>query len=95
VSRSEPNMEVHSSKWQVAGDQRGAAFIALTEHLEEQFGANRRERHIAQLIDDQQLDHAEVLLQSTAGALVTRFHELVNEGGRGREGNTVTLLAGS
>jgi hypothetical protein len=27
--------------------------------------------------------------------LVTRFHELVHEGGRGREGDTVTLLAGS
>src|ERR1019366_8922985 len=47
-------------EWQVAGDQRGAAFIALTEHLEEQFRADRRERHIAQLIDNQQLDHAEV-----------------------------------
>src|ERR1019366_9657279 len=79
-------------EWQVAGDQRGAAFIALTEHLEEQFGADRRERHIAQLIDDQQLDHAEVHLQSTQAALVTRFHELVHEGGRGREGDAVALL---
>ena len=48
---------------QVAGDQRGATFIALAERLEEQFGADSRERHIAQLVDDQQLDCVEVLLQ--------------------------------
>jgi hypothetical protein len=38
---------------QVAGDQRGATFIALAERLEEQLGADSRERHIAQLVDDQ------------------------------------------
>ena len=64
-------------EWQVAGDQRGAAFIALTEHLEEQLGADRRKRHIAQLVDDQQLDRTEVLLQSTQAALVTRFAAVV------------------
>jgi hypothetical protein len=46
-------------EWQVAGDQRGATFIALAEHLEEQFGADSRERHITQLVDDQQLDCVE------------------------------------
>jgi hypothetical protein len=39
---------------QIAGDQRGATFIALAEHLEEQFGAASRERHIAQLVDGAQ-----------------------------------------
>ena len=43
-------------EWQVAGDQGGAAFVALAEHFEEQLRANRRERHVTQLIDDQQLD---------------------------------------
>jgi len=32
---------------QVACDQRGATFIALAEHLEEQFGADSRERRHA------------------------------------------------
>jgi hypothetical protein len=36
-----------------------------------------------------------VFLQSTQAALVTRFHEFLHEGGRGREGDTVALLAGS
>src|SRR3984893_9063810 len=44
---------------QVACDQRGATFIALAEHLEEQFGTDSRERHVAQLVDDQQLDCVE------------------------------------
>ena len=39
-------------EWQVAGDQSGAAFIALGEHLEEQLRANRRERYVTQLIDN-------------------------------------------
>jgi hypothetical protein len=30
-------------EWQVAGHQRGAAFIALAEHLEEQFRTDRRD----------------------------------------------------
>jgi hypothetical protein len=49
-------------EWQIAGDDRGSTFIALTECLEEQFGADRCEWHIAQLIDDQQFDRVEMLL---------------------------------
>ena len=52
-------------EWQVAGDESGTTLIALAEHLEEQFGANCRKRHIAQLIDDEEFDRIEVLLQST------------------------------
>ena len=51
----EPFRTEHQSpfvEWQVAGDKSGAAFVALAEDLEEQFRTNRRERHIAQLIDD-------------------------------------------
>ena len=50
-------------EWQIAGDQRGATLVALTEHLEEQFRTNGGERHVAQFIDDQQLDGVEVFLQ--------------------------------
>ena len=80
---------------QIAGDQRGATFIALAEHLEEQFGADSRERHIAQLVDDQQLDCVEVLLQRAQAAFVARFHEFMHEGGGRRESDAVALLAGS
>jgi hypothetical protein len=66
-------------EWQVAGHQRGAAFIALAEHLEEQFRTDRRERHVAHFVDDQQLDHVEMLLQRAQAAhywLTARMREL-------------------
>ena len=43
-------------EWQVADDERGAAFVALAEHLEEQLGADSRERHITQFVDDNDID---------------------------------------
>ena len=81
-------------EWQVAGDQGGAAFIALAEHFEEQFRTNSGERHVAQLIDNQQLDGVEVLLQSPEAAFVAGFHEFVHESGSRGEGDAVALLAG-
>lgn len=50
-------------EWQVAGDERGASFIALTEHLEQQFRTDRRERHVTEFVDDQQFDGAQMFLQ--------------------------------
>ncbi len=81
-------------EWQVAGDQSGTAFIALAEHLEEQLGTDSRERHVAQFVDDQQLDGVEMLLQGPEAALITGFHEFVHEGGGRGEGDAVSLLAG-
>src|ERR1700730_10147352 len=51
----------------------------LAEHLEEEFGANSRKRHIAQLVDDQQLACVEVLLQRAQAAFVARFHEFMHD----------------
>ena len=82
-------------EWQVAGDKRGAAFVALAEDLEEQFRTNRRERHIAQLIDDQQFDRVEMFLQRPQATFVTRFHEFVHESGGRREGDAVAFLTSS
>ena len=50
-------------EWQVTGDERGAALIALAEHLEEQFRTDSGEWHITQFVDDQQFDRVEVFLQ--------------------------------
>src|ERR1700739_3434495 len=69
---------------QIAGNHRCTTFIALAEYLEEQFGADGCEWHIAQFIDDQQLDGVEVLLQRAQPAFVARFHELMDESCRGR-----------
>ena len=81
-------------EWQVAGDQSGAAFIALAEHFEEQLRANCRERHITQFVDDQQFDRVEMFLQRPQAAFVAGFHEFVDESGRRCEGDAVALLAG-
>ena len=72
-------------EWQVAGDERGGAFIALAEHLEEQFCTDSRERHVAQFVDDQQFDRVEMLLQRAQATFVARFHEFVHESGGRRE----------
>ena len=52
-------------KRQIAGDQRGAAFVALAEDLEQQLGAGFRQRHEAQFIDDEQLVGGQLLLESS------------------------------
>ena len=39
---------------QVGCDDDRAALVTLAEDLEEQLGAGRRERHMAEFIDDQQ-----------------------------------------
>jgi len=80
-------------EWQVAGDECGAAFIALTEDLEEQLRADSRERHITQFVDDQKFDCIEMFLQRPQAPFVACFHEFVHESGGGGEGDAVTLLA--
>src|SRR5471030_880426 len=40
---------------QIAGDDGGAALVSLAEDLEQELRAGRRQGHIAELVDDQQL----------------------------------------
>src|SRR5258708_36225931 len=42
-------------EWQIAGNDGGAALIALAEDLEQELGAGRRKGYVAEFIDDQQL----------------------------------------
>src|SRR6266478_6491613 len=42
-------------EWQIAGDDGGAAFVSLAEDLEQKLRTGRRQGHIAEFIDDQQL----------------------------------------
>ena len=60
-------------KRQVRGDDSRAAFVTLREDVEQQFGAGARERHITQLVDDQQLHGLQLRLQLQQAALVSRF----------------------
>jgi len=48
---------------QVAGDQRGAALIALRDQFEQELGAGLGERHEAQFVDDEQFYGSQLLLQ--------------------------------
>ena len=38
---------------QIARDQRAATLVALAEDLEQELSPGRRERHIAEFVDDQ------------------------------------------
>jgi hypothetical protein len=44
-------MPVHSSNGRIGSDDSGAALVALAEDLEQELGAGRRQRHIAELVD--------------------------------------------
>jgi hypothetical protein len=82
-------------EWQVGGDDRRAALMALAEDLEQQLRSGLRKRHVAQFVNDQQLCGGEVLLQSQQAALVARLLELMDEAGSGGEGNREPPLTGS
>src|SRR5271154_837217 len=58
---------------QIAGDDDRAALVALAEDLEQQLGASRREGHVAQLVDDQQLVAGELALQALQTFFVAGF----------------------
>ena len=79
---------------QIAGDDGGAALVALGEHLEQQLGAGLGERHIAEFVDDQQLVAGELALQAQQPLLVAGLDQLVDQGGRGGEADREALLAG-
>ena len=55
---------------QVAGDDGGAAFVPLGEHLKQQLGAGLRQRHVAELVDDQQLVGDQLALETQQALLV-------------------------
>ena len=79
---------------QVAGDDGRAALVALAEDLEQQLGAGRRQRHVAQLVDDQQLVAGELALQAQQTLFIARLVQLVDQGRGGGEADRETLLTG-
>ena len=81
-------------EWKIRRDDGRATFVTLAEHLEQKLGAGRRERHIAEFIDDQQLYRGQVALELQQPPLVARLHELMHQTGRRREGDREALLAG-
>ncbi len=55
---------------QIGSDQDRAPLVALAEDLEEELGAGLRERHEAELVDDQKLVAGELLLDAEEPLLV-------------------------
>ena len=80
---------------QIAGDDRGAALVALREDLEQQFGPGRRQRHVAEFINDQQLITGKLALNPKQPLLVTSLKEFVDQRRRRDEADRKPLLAGS
>src|SRR6267378_7636363 len=48
---------------QIAGDEGGAALVSLAEDLEQELRAGRRQGHVAELIDNQQLVTRQLALE--------------------------------
>src|SRR5258705_5283559 len=79
---------------QIAGDEGGAALVALAEDFEQELGAGRRQRHIAELINDQQLVGRQLALSPEQPLLVPRLNQLVDQGSGRDEADRQALLAG-
>ena len=63
----------------VAGHQHGTSLVTPAEDLEQQFGPGGRQRHVAQLIDDQQPIASELPVQAQEAPLVSRFQQLMDQ----------------
>ena len=58
---------------QIRGHERRRLLVALGEDLEEQLGAGLRQRHIAELVDDQQILLGELLLKMQQALVIPRL----------------------
>jgi hypothetical protein len=68
--------------------------VTLADYFKQKLRAGLRERHIAEFVDDEQFDGGELRLEVQETPLVARFHQLMNEAGRGEEGDREAALAG-
>jgi hypothetical protein len=66
----------------------------LRDQLEQEFSAGFAERHEAQLVDNQQLVADHLLLKPKQSSFIPRFHQFVDESGRGDKADGQALLAG-
>src|SRR5664280_594779 len=62
--------------------------------LTQQLGPGRRQRHISEFVDDEQLHGLHVTLELEQAPLVACFHQLIDECGGGREQHRAASLAG-
>src|SRR6516165_10392514 len=79
---------------QIGSDNDRAALVTLAEDLEQQLRAGRRQRYIAELVDDQQLVGRQLALETEQSLLVPGLDQLVDHRGRGGEADRQALLTG-
>src|SRR5882672_2069846 len=65
---------------QIAGDEGGAALVSLAEDLEQELRPGRRQGHVAELIDNQQLVTRQLALEAEQPLLVPGLDQLVDHG---------------
>src|SRR5215831_6237688 len=94
VNLSDPNTPVHSSNGRLEVTMIEAALVTLAEDLEQQLRTGRRQRYIAELVDDQQLVGRELALEAKQSLLVPGLDQLVDHRGRGGEADRQALLTG-
>ena len=69
-------------------------FVAPAEDVEQQFASSLREGHVAELVDDQEIDPGELVLEAEEPLLVARLDHLVDQVRGGGEAHGEALLAG-
>ena len=79
---------------QVRGDDGGAVLVAPAEDVEQELASGLRQRHVSELVDDQQADSGELALEAEQPLLVTRLDHLVDQVGGGGEVHGEAPLAG-
>jgi hypothetical protein len=78
----------------VRRDDGRSTLVALAEDLEQKFGASLGKRHIAEFVDDEELDCGELSLKFEQTLFVARFHQLMDEPNRRRKGYGKAALLG-
>lgn len=73
--------------------QQALAFVAIGEHLEEQFGAGPAERQIAQFVANEQIDVVQARQASVQGRLLMGLFQWLDRGRVGEVADTLSLPA--
>ena len=79
---------------QVRGHDGGAVLVAPAEDVEQQLASGLRQGHVAELVDDQEIDPGELGLEAEQPLLVARLDQLVDQVGGGGEAHAEAFLAG-
>jgi hypothetical protein len=78
---------------QVGRDDQAGAFVGGGDDIEEQFGTDFGRRHVAELVEDEQVELRELGLEPQEGAFVSGFDEGGDEFGGSEEPDFVALVA--